>query len=53
MMKDLGVSQHNMADCSVTSAGDVLFVCTSNGVDEAHNGIPAPQAPSFIAVTGL
>jgi outer membrane protein assembly factor BamB len=50
MMKDLGVSQHNMADCSVTSAGDVLFVCTSNGVDEAHNGIPAPNAPSFIAV---
>ena len=50
MMKELGVSQHNMADCSVTSAGDVLFVCTSNGVDEAHNGIPAPQAPSFIAL---
>ena len=50
MMKELGVSQHNMADCSVTSAGDVLFVCTSNGVDEAHNGIPAPQAASFIAI---
>ena len=50
MMKDLGVSQHNMADCSVTSVGDMLFVCTSNGVDEAHNGIPAPQAPSFIAL---
>ena len=50
MMKDLGVSQHNMADCSVTGAGDVLFVCTSNGVDEAHNGIPAPKAPSFIGV---
>jgi outer membrane protein assembly factor BamB len=39
-----------MADCSVTGAGDVLFVCTSNGVDEAHNGIPAPQAPSFLAL---
>jgi len=50
MMKELGVSQHNMADCSITSAGDVLFVCTSNGVDEAHNGIPAPQAASFLAI---
>lgn len=50
MMKELGVSQHNMADCSVTSAGDTLFVCTSNGVDEAHNGIPAPKAPSFFAM---
>jgi outer membrane protein assembly factor BamB len=50
MMKELGVSQHNMADCSVTAAGDTLFVCTSNGVDEAHNGIPAPKAASFIAL---
>ncbi len=50
MMKELGVSQHNMADCSITGSGNTIFVCTSNGVDEAHNGIPAPQAPSFIAL---
>jgi outer membrane protein assembly factor BamB len=50
-MKDMGVSQHNAASCSVTAAGDVLFVCTSNGVDEAHNAdLPAPNAPSFVAV---
>ena len=28
----------------------MLFVCTSNGVDVEHNNIPAPQAPSFIAI---
>jgi outer membrane protein assembly factor BamB len=50
MMKEMGVSQHNMADCSLTSAGDVLFVCTSNGVDFEHNYIPAPEAPSFFAM---
>jgi len=50
MMKELGVSQHNMANCSVTDAGDVLFVCTSNGVDVEHNYIPAPDAPSFFAI---
>ena len=50
MMKELGVSQHNMADCSVTAAGDMLFVCTSNGVDVEHNYIPMPQAPSFFAM---
>ncbi len=50
MMKEMGVSQHNMADCSITGAGDVLFVCTSNGVDFEHNYIPAPQAPSFFAI---
>jgi outer membrane protein assembly factor BamB len=50
MMRELGVSQHNMANCSVTMSGDYLFICTSNGVDEAHTYLPAPHASSFIAV---
>ncbi len=49
MMKELGVSQHNMCSCSVTAAGDLLFVNTSNGVDEGHVNLPAPAAPSFVA----
>jgi outer membrane protein assembly factor BamB len=39
-----------MASCSLTSAGDLLFVCTSNGVDFEHNYIPAPEAPSFFVM---
>jgi outer membrane protein assembly factor BamB len=50
MMKQLSVSQHNMCSCSVTAAGDLLFVCTSNGVDESHITIPEIDAPSFICV---
>jgi outer membrane protein assembly factor BamB len=50
MMAEMGVSQHNMASCSVTDAGDVLLVCTSNGVDVEHNYIPAADAPSFFAM---
>lgn len=50
MMGELGVSQHNMCACSIMSVGDTLFVCTSNGVDESHINIPAPNAPSFIAL---
>lgn len=50
MMNELGVSQHNMCSCSVTAAGDILFVCTSNGVDESHINLPAPNAPSFLAM---
>ena len=50
MMKQLGVSQHNMASCSVTCAGNLLFVNTSNGVDEGHANLPASNAPSFITV---
>lgn len=50
MMQELGVHQHNMANCSPTIWGDVLFVCTSNGVDEGHRNLPAPKAPSFLAL---
>ncbi len=50
MMKELGVSQHNMCSCSVTAVGNKLFVNTSNGVDEGHVSLPAPAAPSFICL---
>lgn len=44
------VSQHNMCSCSITGHGDVIFVNTSNGLDESHINLPAPDAPSFMAV---
>jgi outer membrane protein assembly factor BamB len=50
MMGELGVSQHNMCSCSVTCVGDILLVNTSNGLDESHINLPAPNAPSFIAM---
>ena len=50
MMKEMAISQHNMCSCSVTGAGDLLFVNTSNGVDVEHNYIPAPNAPSFFVM---
>ncbi len=50
MMAELTVSQHNMCSCSVTALGDILFVNTSNGVDETHINIPSPDAPSFMAM---
>ncbi len=50
MMTELGVQQHNMATCSMLSVDGVLFVCTSNGVDDAHARVPAPDAPSFVAL---
>ena len=50
MMKELGVRQHNMATCCITSLGDTLFICTSNGVDNSHNNLPASDAPSFLAM---
>jgi outer membrane protein assembly factor BamB len=50
MMAEQQISQHNMCSCSVTVFGDLLFVCTSNGVDESHINIPNAAAPSFMAM---
>jgi outer membrane protein assembly factor BamB len=50
MIKELGVFPHNMSSSSPAIDGDFVFVVTSNGVDEGHIVIPAPNAPSFIAV---
>lgn len=50
MGTEMGISQHNMCSCSVTSYGDLLFVNTSNGLDESHINLPAPNAPSFICM---
>jgi outer membrane protein assembly factor BamB len=52
MMKELGVFPDYLANCSPLLAGDLVFVCTSNGVDaqEGEAKLPAPEAPSFIAV---
>jgi outer membrane protein assembly factor BamB len=52
MMKELNVFPDMLSNCSPLVAGDLVFVCTSNGVD-ARDGeakIPEPEAPSFIAV---
>jgi len=50
MIRELGVYPHNLAACAPLVVGDLVFVCTSNGVDDEHEKPPAPQAPSFIAV---
>ncbi|MEM8732980.1 MAG: PQQ-binding-like beta-propeller repeat protein [Planctomycetota bacterium] len=49
MMKELGVSQLYMCTCSVTGAGDKIFVSTSNGVS-AEGEVTAPEAPSFLCL---
>jgi outer membrane protein assembly factor BamB len=50
MMKELGVSQLFMANSSPVIWEDLVFICTSNGRDDSGEKIPAPKAPSFIAV---
>ncbi len=50
MIKELNVFPHNMSAGSPLIVGDILFVVTANGVDADHLNIPAPEAPSFIAL---
>ena len=51
MVAELGVEQKNMANCSVTCAGNNLFVCTSHGVDSAKREAPKNRAPSFLCLS--
>jgi outer membrane protein assembly factor BamB len=50
MIGELDVFPHNLAASSPLLVGDVLYLVTGNGVDEGHVNIPAPRAPSFLAV---
>ena len=50
MFEELEAFPHNLATCSPVGAGDVVFVATSNGVDEGHLNVPMPDAPDFLAV---
>ncbi len=49
-ISQLGVYPHNASNSSPTLLGDTLFVGTSNGRSEDHTTVPAPDAPSLVAV---
>ncbi|HEY9503448.1 MAG TPA: PQQ-binding-like beta-propeller repeat protein [Pyrinomonadaceae bacterium] len=49
-MPALGVFPHEACNSDVLALGDLLMVGTSNGQNEGHSGVPAPRAPSLIAV---
>jgi outer membrane protein assembly factor BamB/HEAT repeat protein len=50
MCARLGVFAHEATNSEVLAVGDLLMVSTSNGQNEGHNRVPAPRAPSLIAV---
>lgn len=50
LMDELGVYIHDAASCSPLVYGDCVYLSTSNGVDEPHTTVLAPEAPAFIAL---
>jgi outer membrane protein assembly factor BamB len=53
MFEELEVFPHNLATSSPVVADGLIFVVTSNGVDEGHLNLPNPAAPAFIAVNKM
>lgn len=45
-----GVHQHDAAHSSILLHGRYLYVNTSNGINDQHKFIPAPDAPSLIVL---
>jgi outer membrane protein assembly factor BamB len=50
MMEQVGSFPHNMSNSSPVAHGELIYVSTSNGVDESHVNVPSPRAPSIIAL---
>ena len=50
LIEEMGVFPHNLATSSPVIHGDIVYLVTSNGVDEAHLNVPSPRAPCFVAV---
>jgi outer membrane protein assembly factor BamB len=50
LVKACGVRQHDSAHGSILTLGPFLYVNTSNGVDDSHRRIQAPDAPSLVVL---
>ncbi|HWX21643.1 MAG TPA: PQQ-binding-like beta-propeller repeat protein [Candidatus Binatia bacterium] len=50
IIKECGVRQHDQAYASILIDGPFLYLNTSNGVDDSHKQIHAPDAPSLIVL---
>jgi outer membrane protein assembly factor BamB len=47
---EAGVHQHDSAHSSILLHGKFLYINTSNGLNDKHRHIPAPDAPSLIVL---
>jgi outer membrane protein assembly factor BamB len=50
IMHGLKIPPHDAVSSSVLIHGDMLYVTTSNSVDESHRDVPNPDAPSLIVL---
>lgn len=50
LVKKCGVHPHCVPASSPLVVDDLVFVVTGNGVDDGHTRVPAPDAPSVVAL---
>ena len=50
LLSEAGVIPHDVCGSTLLLHGDLLYACTSNGLDDKHRDIPAPDAPALIVL---
>jgi outer membrane protein assembly factor BamB len=50
MLGELKVWPHDAVSCSPLVVGELVYACTSNGVERGHTKVVSPLAPSLIAL---
>ena len=50
LITELGVVLHDVCGSTLLLDGDLLYACTSNGIDDRHDKVPKPDAPSLIVL---
>jgi len=50
LLTELGINGHDVVGSTLLLHGNLLYACTSNGIDDRHNRIPKPLAPSLVVL---
>jgi outer membrane protein assembly factor BamB len=50
MLTELDVIPHDVCGSTLLLRGDLLYACTGNGLDDLHDKVPRPFAPTLIVL---
>ncbi|MDD4869298.1 MAG: PQQ-binding-like beta-propeller repeat protein [Kiritimatiellae bacterium] len=50
LIPEIDVVPHDVCGSTLLMVGDLIFACTSNGIDDKHNKIPRPDVPTLIVL---
>jgi len=50
LISELDVVLHDVCGSTLLVQGDLIYACTSNGIDDRHNKIPRPLAPTLVVL---